>query len=173
MIITLEELKAYLGKNSPTGDAELNPIVDYVNSFIIKFCGLKATNTPTLITRRVTSATGRGIVLPSINVTSVESVKSNGKLVAEEDYYLDEESGIVVFYAEVTTKLFGISIEYIERAFEPSADLKFAALELGKYFHKSEYKNAVSNGQGDSVSFEISKTIPNKIRHILTLNRVL
>ena len=172
MIIELEDLKDYLGVKSPNSDNELLPITDYVNAFIMSFCNLSDSDGLTTHARRITSPTGRSAVLPSTTTATISSITSSGIPIAEEDYYLDKESGILVFYTEVSTKPFGIVVEYTEE-FIPPADLKYAALELGKYFYKSEYKNAVSSGQGDSVTFEISKTIPNKIRHILVLHRVL
>lgn len=172
MIIDITELKSYLGINSPNSDNELIPLTDYVNSYILSFCGLKATNAPTSYTRRITSPTGRSAVLPSTSIQSLDSVLSNGTPLDPEDYYLDSESGIIVFYVDVTTKPFGIVVTYTDAQFEAPSDLKFAALELAKYFYKDEYKNAISSGQGDSVTYEISKTIPNKIRHILVHHRV-
>tara|TARA_Y100001938_G_scaffold111625_1_gene152790 strand:- start:1282 stop:1803 length:522 start_codon:yes stop_codon:yes gene_type:complete len=172
MIIELTDLKSYLGINSPSQDNQLNPLVDYVNSYIMSFCNLKVSDTPTTYTRRVTSPTGRSVVLPSTNIQSIDSILSNGTPLDEEDYHLDADSGIIVFYIDVTTKPFGLEVTYTDAVFTAPGDLKFAALELAKYFFKDEYKNAISSGQGDSVTYEISKTIPNKIRHILVLHRV-
>jgi len=174
MLIDLETAKGYLGINSPTKDVEISMLVNYVNTYILEFCSIKNTSdTATSYTRRVTSAAGRNAVLPSTQITSVTKVLNNGIELEEEDYFLDTDSGILVFYTDVTTKPFGISVTYEEGPFVASADLVFAAVELLKYFYKDEYKNAVSSGQGDSVSFEISKNIPNKIRHILTHHREL
>lgn len=172
MIIELTDLKSYLGINSTNSDNELNPLVDYVNAFIVGFCNISTSDTPTTYTRRITSPTGRSALLPSPNIESITSILSNGTAIEEEDYHLETSSGILVFYTDVTTKPFGITVEYTESAFVAPADLKLAALELAKYFNKNEYRNAVSSGQGDSATYEISKTIPNKIRHILVQHRV-
>lgn len=170
MIIGLEEVKNYLAIKSPNNDHELTPLVDYVNSYITTFCSLK--DNTGQHTCRVTSHNGRSALLPtdSLNV-SIDSIKSNGLTLDTEDYHLDEDSGIIVFYTEVSTKPYGLSITYTEGALVIPSDLHLAGLEMVKYFYKDEYKNAVSSGQGDTVSFEISSTIPNKIRHILTQYR--
>lgn len=173
MIIGLDSAKEYLSINSPNQDVKIQTLVDYVNDFIIEFCSIEANEAPITKTRRVTSASGRNAVLPSTEITQVISVTSNGELLEEEDYYLDTASGILVFYTDVTTKLFGIVVEYEIGPYVPKGDLKLAALELLKYFYKDEYKGSVSSGQGDSISFEVAKSIPNKIRHILIHNRVL
>ena len=172
MIIELTDLKSYLGINSNNSDNELTVLTDYVNSYIMSFCNLKYSDTPIAYTRRITSPTGRSAVLPSTAIQSLDSILSSGTPLDEEDYYLDTESGIIVFYTEVTTKPFGLEVTYTDAAFTAPSDLKFAALELAKYFYKDEYKNAISSGQGDAVTYEISKTIPNKIRHILVHHRV-
>lgn len=172
MIIEIADLKGYLGINSDRSDAELNAILGYVNEYIMSFCNLKYSDTPTTYTRRISSPTGRSAVLPSTTIQSLDSILSSGTALEPEDYHLDVDSGIIVFYTDVTTKPFGIEVTYTDAAFTAPADLKFAALELAKYFFKDEYKNAISSGQGDSVTYEISKTIPNKIRHILVHHRV-
>jgi hypothetical protein len=174
MLIELADAKSYLGINSPSKDEELGVLVGYVNKYIMDFCGITNTSpTPTELTKRLTSSTGRNVVLPSLRASAIVSVKSKGEELDPEDYDLDEQSGIVVFYVPVTTNPYAVSVTYIETPYETPPDLKFAALELVKYFHKLEYKNAVSSGQGDSVSFEVSKTVPNKIRHVLLHNRQL
>jgi hypothetical protein len=171
MIITLEELKGYLNIKSPNNDHKLSPLTDYVNDFIVRFCSIKSGDGTTDLTRRETSPSGRSIILPSTNVTNIVSIKSNGTLIEAEDYYLDSESGIVVFYTDVSTKPFGIEVVYKLDTFTPPADLKMAAMELAKYIYSEEYKETVSNGNGEAVTAEISKTIPNKIRHILLQHR--
>lgn len=174
MLIDLDKTKEYLGINSPNKDSQLIFLVEYVNQYILEFCGLgDVSDTEVEHTRRVTSSSGRNAVLPSTRISSVTSVLDRGVEVAEEDYFLDKDTGIIVFYTPVTTKPFGISVTYTIPAFEPPQDLVFAALELVKYFHKDEYKNSASTGQGDSISFEVTKSIPNKIRHILVQHRPL
>lgn len=171
MIIDLASLKSYLDINSPNKDTELQPIVDFVNDFITRFCGLSEVSAPQTITRRVTSTDGRSILLPHLDISSITSITSDGLSVAEEDYY--EEDGLVVFYTEVSLRPFGIEAQYEVPAYTPSGDLVYAGLELAKYYYKSEYKNSLSTGQGDTVSFEVSKTVPNKIRAVLVQHRVL
>lgn len=173
MIITLEEIKSYLKINSPNNDHKLSPLTDYVNDYIVSFCSIKSGDGTTDLTRRETSPSGRNIILPSINISTIVSIKSNGTLIDAEDYYLDQESGIVVFYIDISTKPFAIEVVYRQDTYTPPGDLKLAALELAKYFYADEYKETVSSGQGDSVSLDISKTIPNKVRHILLKHRVL
>lgn len=174
MIITLESLKSYLKINSPNSDAELAPITAYVNSFIVKYCGLEDyPSDATARTGRYSSSNGRSVLLPHLNIDSIISVSSSGKVLEPEDYYLDKDTGILIFYTEVSTKPYAISVEYMQEAYNAPEDLVFAGLELAKYFYKNEYKNSISSGQGDQVSYEISKSVPNKIRHVLALNRIM
>lgn len=174
MLIDLDKAKGYLGINSPSKDAEISALVDYVNAYILEFCSLgNVSDTTVEYTRRVTSSSGRNAVLPSTNISAIVSVLDNGIPLDEEDYYLDVGSGILVFYTEVTTKPFGLTVTYTEAPFVAPPDLIFAALELLKYFYKNEYKNAAATGQGDSVSYEVTKSVPNKIRHVLVQHRHL
>lgn len=170
--ITLLEYKDYKDIKSPNNDLKLEPILEFVNSFIPKYCGVPFS--PEIITgARVESCDGLTILLPHSNIVSVEELRISD--VAITTFALDSETGLLDNTSDTywTTLRNRIQVDYTHGFEEIPADLKVAAFELVSYFNKGNFATTKTSSTGESLTNPAPTLIPKQIKLMLDMYKCL
>ena len=173
-IISLEEYKQSKGINSPTRDSELSPIVDFVNSFIPRYCNTDFVEVSDY-TDRLDASLGE-ILLSNAPVTSVTSITilSDSTIIDSDKYLVNNDIGEVVFldeYYELTTTNYNLSIVYDYGFTVVPPDIVNAANDLVTHYINSSFYTAKNSARGDSISFSQAVQLPQHIRLVLDMYR--
>lgn len=176
MIITLNQYKLFTGINNPNLDLQLQPVVDFVNTLIPRYCNTKFE--PTVETDKRLTNHGNVIILPNTPVISVDNIDMlNSDITLNSDqWYLDEETGIVEIidpYVILPSSPRLISVDYTWGTAEVPEDVVMAAKELVTYYHKREYHKTKTLSSGQSVDYTDASLLPIQVRSILDLYKVL
>lgn len=174
MIISLNQYKLYSGINNPNLDIQLQPIVDLVNSLIPRYCNTKFE--PIVETDKLLTNNSNVIILPNTPVISIERMVVKDLELTSDQWYLDEETGIVEVidpYVILPTGPRAISIDYTWGTQNPPEDLVMAAKELVTYYHKREFAKTKTLSSGQSVDYTDPNIFPIHVRAILDLYKVL
>ena len=177
-LITLTEYKTFIGKSNPNDDAKLQPLVDMANEYIPLYC-----NTPfesTVVTGKRLTNFEYSIILPHAPILSVEDLKviisGNQVDIDSADYIVDLEEGIihlVDYTGAMPTKSFGFLADYTYGAATIPKPVMLAAFELVRHYEKREFNKQKDLGNGQKVDYSPTEVIPQQVRSMLDVYRVL
>lgn len=160
-IITLAEYKVFASISSPNQDAQLTPLVNFVNQFVSDYLGVSES-----VVEYVDNS--NTLLLPSSQLVAsiVGDIYTNGILVPNSIITDFMQLGFkVVFAAPITGK---VTITLSNSIGNPA--VKEACFLLVKYYLKEEYKPNIQSGQ-EQVQASEPKGIPIYIKNILDLYR--
>ena len=160
-IITLAEYKVFASISSPNQDAQLTPLVNFVNEFVSDYLGVSES----VVEYLDNSST---LLLPSSQLVAsiVGDIYTNGILVPNSIITDFMQLGFkVVFAAPITGK---VTITLSNSIGNPA--VKEACFLLVKYYLKEEYKPNIQSGQ-EQVQASEPKGLPIYIKNILDLYR--
>lgn len=160
-IITLAEYKVFASISSPNQDAQLTPLVNFVNQFVSDYLGVSES----VVEYLDNSST---LLLPSSQLVAgiVGDIYTNGILVPNSTITDFMQLGFkVVFATPITGK---VTITLSNSIGNPA--VKEACFLLVKYYLKEEYKPNIQSGQEQVQSSE-PKGLPIYIKNILDLYR--
>lgn len=160
-IITLAEYKVFASISSPNQDAQLTPLVNFVNQFVSDYLGVSES----VVEYLDNSST---LLLPSSQLVAsiVGDIYTNGILVPNSIITDFMQLGFkVVFATPITGK---VTITLSNSISNPA--VKEACFLLVKYYLKEEYKPNIQSGQ-EQVQASEPKGLPIYIKNILDLYR--
>lgn len=160
-IITLAEYKVFASISSPNQDAQLTPLVNFVNQFVSDYLGVSES----VVEYLDNSST---LLLPSSQLVAsiVGDIYTNGILVLNSTITDFMQLGFkVVFATPITGK---VTITLSNSIGNPA--VKEACFLLVKYYLKEEYKPNIQSGQ-EQVQASEPKGLPIYIKNILDLYR--
>lgn len=160
-IITLAEYKVFASISSPNQDAQLTPLVNFVNQFVSDYLGVSES----VVEYLDNSST---LLLPSSQLVAsiVGDIYTNGILVPNSTITDFMQLGFkVVFATPITGK---VTITLSNSISNPA--VKEACFLLVKYYLKEEYKPNIQSGQ-EQVQASEPKGLPIYIKNILDLYR--
>ena len=160
-IITLAEYKIFASISSPNQDAQLTPLVNFVNQFVSDYLGVSES----VVEYLDNSST---LLLPSSQLVAsiVGDIYTNGILVPNSIITDFMQLGFkVVFATPITGK---VTITLSNSIGNPA--VKEACFLLVKYYLKEEYKPNIQSGQ-EQVQASEPKGLPIYIKNILDLYR--
>lgn len=160
-IITLAEYKVFASISSPNQDAQLTPIVNFVNQFVSDYLGVSES-----VVEYVDNS--NTLLLPSSQLVAsiVGDIYTNGILVPNSIITDFMQLGFKVVFATPTTGK--VTITLSNSIGNPA--VKEACFLLVKYYLKEEYKPNIQSGQ-EQVQASESKGLPIYIKNILDLYR--
>jgi hypothetical protein len=160
-IITLAEYKVFASISSPNQDAQLTPLVNFVNEFVSDYLGVSESVVEYLDNSNT-------LLLPSSQLVAsiVGDIYTNGILVPNSIITDFMQLGFkVVFATPITGK---VIITLSNSVGNPA--IKEACFLLVKYYLKEEYKPNIQSGQ-EQVQASEPKGLPIYIKNILDLYR--
>lgn len=160
-IITLAEYKVFASISSPNQDAQLTPLVNFVNQFVSDYLGVSES-----VVEYVDNS--NTLLLPSSQLVAsiVGDIYTNGILVPNSIITDFMQLGFkVVFATPITGK---VTITLSNSIGNPA--VKEACFLLVKYYLKEEYKPNIQSGQ-EQVQASEPKGLPIYIKNILDLYR--
>ena len=160
-IITLAEYKVFASISSPNQDAQLTPLVNFVNQFVSDYLGVSES-----VVEYVDNS--NTLLLPSSQLVAsiVGDIYTNGILVPNSIITDFMQLGFkVVFTTPITGK---VTITLSNNIGNPA--VKEACFLLVKYYLKEEYKPNIQSGQ-EQVQTSEPKALPIYIKNILDLYR--
>lgn len=160
-IITLAEYKVFASISSPNQDAQLTPLVNFVNQFVSDYLGVSESVV-------VYVDNSNTLLLPSSQLVAsiVGDIYTNGILVPNSIITDFMQLGFkVVFATPITGK---VTITLSNSVGNPA--VKEACFLLVKYYLKEEYKPNIQSGQ-EQVQASEPKGLPIYIKNILDLYR--
>lgn len=160
-IITLAEYKVFASISSPNQDAQLTPLVNFVNQFVSDYLGVSES-----VVEYVDNS--NTLLLPSSQLVAsiVGDIYTNGILVPNSTITDFMQLGFkVVFATPITGK---VTITLSNSIGNPA--VKEACFLLVKYYLKEEYKPNIQSGQ-EQVQASEPKGLPIYIKNILDLYR--
>ena len=160
-IITLAEYKVFASISSPNQDAQLTPLVNFVNQFVSDYLGVSES-----VVEYVDNS--NTLLLPSSQLVAsiVGDIYTNGILVPNSIITDFMQLGFkVVFTTPITGK---VTITLSNNIGNPA--VKEACFLLVKYYLKEEYKPNIQSGQ-EQVQASEPKGLPIYIKNILDLYR--
>lgn len=160
-IITLAEYKVFASISSPNQDAQLTPVVNFVNKFVSDYLGVSES-----VVEYVDNS--NTLLLPSSQLVAsiVGDIYTNGILVPNSIITDFMQLGFkVVFTTPITGK---VTITLSNNIGNPA--VKEACFLLVKYYLKEEYKPNIQSGQ-EQVQASEPKGLPIYIKNILDLYR--
>ena len=156
-IITLAEYKVFASISSPNQDAQLTPLVNFVNQFVSDYLGVSES-----VVEYVDNS--NTLLLPSSQPVAsiVGDIYTNGILVPNSIITDFMQLGFkVVFAAPITGK---VTITLSNSVGNPA--VKEACFLLVKHYLKEEYKPNIQSGQ-EQVQASEPKGLPIYIKNIL------
>lgn len=193
MTITIDEVKANLKANgidtTSLTDDTIQQMIDYATKRIISLTGIDHNPVTRNDVDLYPSPTLKNYLLPYYPVTSIESIRiNNEKELTTDDYYLDQENGIIKFKTPeiIFPEDFEIlSITYTTKVTETywENNVEPVILDLITYQNNPIYTNggiASSISEGDvSVSYDNTssvytifyKNLMNNIENLKTINK--
>lgn len=160
-IITLAEYKVFASISSPNQDAQLTPLVNFVNQFVSDYLGVSES-----VVEYVDNS--NTLLLPSSQLVAsiVGDIYTNGILVPNSIITDFTQLGFkLVFTTPITGK---VTITLSNNIGNPA--VKEACFLLVKYYLKEEYKPNIQSGQ-EQVQTSEPKGLPIYIKNILDLYR--
>lgn len=158
------------GINSPNRDAQLTPVIEFVNDFVEQYCGISFSQ-GTRAGKKV-SASGKRILLPDVPVTAVTKVTYLGNDLETTDYELDlDMSELYLNTAVVSQTENAYAVDYTYGYLTAPATIKLATLELVEYYDKDKHQGSKQLGNGQQVSYTSSRLLPPHIRNALDMYR--
>lgn len=159
-IITLAELKTYLGITGTTEDSKLTTIVAATNTFVETYCNRAFEEAE--YTEELYDGPGSSVLcLKNWPVSEVAEVIVEDTEVEErteidgEGYYLDAEAGIL-HNNDLWNRGRGIITVTYTAGYETIPDdLKFAVLELASYFRNMSGKSGIRSESLGSYSYSL------------------
>ena len=160
-IITLAEYKVFASISSPNQDAQLTPLVNFVNQFVSDYLGVSES-----VVEYVDNS--NTLLLPSSQLVAsiVGDIYTNGILVPNSIITDFMQLGFkVVFTTPITGK---VTITLSNNIGNPA--VKEACFLLVKYYSKEEYKSQIQSG-AEQIQVADVKALPIHIKTILDLYR--
>jgi len=171
-LVTLNGYKSYKDIKSPNSDAALEPIIDFVNTFVESYCNIVFVTTA-VTGKKLTCYDGIEVLLPTPGITSLDSIIINEITLDAETYIVDLEMGIVEAITSFPTGRNVIEVAYTYGYVNPPADLVMAGYELTSYFKKGNFSTSKNYSGGESITSAEPTLIPPQIRLMLDLYKVL
>lgn len=172
MIITLADYKSYAGLVNPKGDDKLSFIVDFVNSYIVNYCGCNF-EFNSVIGERNSSYNGLEIILDNVPIIEVIDLIIDGNPIDPRNYVVDKASGVIEAVTSFPTTRFGVEVDYEHGHETVPLDLKLCALEFVTHLHKREFTKSRNLGNGEAAQYGDPELIPPHIRIGLSIHKVL
>jgi len=171
-LITLEGYKSYKDIKSPNSDAALEPIVDFVNTFVETYCNIKF-SVVNVVNKKLTCYDGLEILLPTPGITSLDRISVLGEDISAADYEVDLDIGLVEAVGRFPMGRNNIEVDYTYGYENSPADLVISAYELVSYFKKGNFSTSKTYSNGESSTSAEPTLIPPQIRLMLDLYKVL
>lgn len=179
--ITLDQYKTYANITSPENDRKLDNLITNVDEIIKSYCGIKfvsATYTEEL------DVEGNYLFLSQIPATSITTVKyydATGTLqtIASTEYRLYKDEAMVELTSDAIALIADskyiskqVEVVYVAGYTTIPADIKQAAMDLVKYYDKSEYAPLMSSNVR-TIDYDVmqSVSLPPHIRRVLAFYR--
>ncbi len=147
-LVTLAEIKTYMGITGSGEDALLTIFQEAVEQQILNYCDVEFT--PTIVTNEIHDGSRADIIVPeNIPIISVESVvfsvrpdgSEGTELVAEDEYYFDENA--ITLVNQVTPFYRGnVRVDYTHGYATVPADVKLAVYEAVKANYQRRKRNS-------------------------------
>jgi hypothetical protein len=158
-IITLIQLKNYLGLTDTSEDTRLNFIVGGVNAFVEKYCNRKFEETT--YTRELYDAPGsNALILKQRPIVELTEIRIDGEVYDERDaiynpgYWYNANAGIVYRDSPWPRGRGCIEVSYTAGYDTIPDDLLFATLELAAYYRNVSARSGLNESLG-SYSYSI------------------
>jgi hypothetical protein len=146
-LVTLADIKAYMGITGTSEDALLTIFQDAVEQQVLNFC--EVVFTPTVVTNEIHDGSRADIILPkNVPIRSVEAVifdvavdgSGGTTLVAATDYYIDDNA--ITLRNHVTPFYRGnVRLDYTHGYATTPADIKLAIYEAVKANYQRKKNN--------------------------------
>lgn len=171
-LITLLEYKDYKDIKTPNADLKLEPLIEFVNTFIETYCDVKFAST-VVTGALVTSDNGVDFLVPNIPLISVEKVSVNGVELLATQYTVDTDVGVVESTTYFPYTRNAIEVDYTYGYATNPKDLMVAAFELVSYFNKGNFSTTRTSSTGESSTNPTPVLIPPHIKLMLDMHKVL
>ncbi len=183
-LVTLAEVKAYLGINSTNEDAKLTSLITKTSQFIKTYCGFSIIDHYEEDKIEIFNGGPQFLLAeyPLNSLTSVEYSSDYGQtytpLIVYTDYVYNSSKEAVT---TVTGKSFansinGYRVTYTGGYETTPEDLKLAVFDLISYYQKSDMAVKSTRSPGSSatqVEYIVNATLPSHIRRVLDMYRLI